>query len=135
MMTSPKYLVAKYIADVCRMEPRNIGVIAWVDGTVVARFAESPPKFIRDKRAYRNWLYLWKHKIGQPVIESSDHTLRATKESPDFLEVLKATGKDNYVLMDGGSVLEQVDDPNDLINYLFSTLVGEPPQKKDNIPY
>ncbi|MFH1921727.1 MAG: hypothetical protein ABIP48_17830 [Planctomycetota bacterium] len=124
-------LVVKYIADVWRMEPRNIGVIAWVNGRVVARFGERPPRFIRDKRAYNDWLYLWRHKIDQDVIESADHTIRATKDSPDFLNVLKATGRDNYVLMDGGSVLDRVDDANDLVEYLFEVLVGERPQKSE----
>ena len=96
-MSAPKYLVVKYIEDVWRMEPRNIGVIAWVNGDVVARFMQPAPKFIRDKRAYDDWLYLWEHKIAQDAIESADHTIKATKDSPDFLSVLKATGKDNVM--------------------------------------
>jgi hypothetical protein len=29
MNTAPRFLIAKYVEDVRRMEPRNIGVIPW----------------------------------------------------------------------------------------------------------
>ena len=39
-MNTPRDLLAKYIPDPLRMEPRNIGVVLWADGNVTAwRFA------------------------------------------------------------------------------------------------
>lgn len=38
-MNTPRYLIAKYIPDLRRMEPRNIGVIVWSPQGVAARFA------------------------------------------------------------------------------------------------
>ena len=37
-MNTPRYLLAKYIPDHLRMEPRNIGVVLWAEGNVTARF-------------------------------------------------------------------------------------------------
>ena len=37
-MNTPRYLLAKYIPDPLRMEPRNIGVVLWAEGNVAARF-------------------------------------------------------------------------------------------------
>ena len=45
MSELPNYLVAKYISDLHRMEPRNIGIIVWTRSAVSARFvAERPNK-------------------------------------------------------------------------------------------
>jgi hypothetical protein len=34
-MKTPRYLIANYIPDLRRMEPRNIGVVLWALGAVV----------------------------------------------------------------------------------------------------
>ena len=38
-MSTPRYLIAKYIPDLQRVEPQNIGVIVWAPGVAAARFA------------------------------------------------------------------------------------------------
>ena len=35
-MATPRFLIAKYAPDLRRMEPRNIGVIVWNEGTTAA---------------------------------------------------------------------------------------------------
>ena len=37
-MNTPKYLIAKYIPDLNRMEPRNIGIVVWSPEGIEARF-------------------------------------------------------------------------------------------------
>lgn len=67
-MSAVRYLVAKYVPDLRRMEPKNIGVVVWSDGVVAARFAaECPeksgtvddrcvPGFVRSLSAYKQWV-------------------------------------------------------------------------------
>ena len=66
LMAAPRLLIAKYVPDLRRMEPKNIGIIVWAaDGAVAARFAGEeingrytvkPPKIANSRKAYRDWL-------------------------------------------------------------------------------
>ena len=61
MKNLPKYLVAKYVSDPRRMEPRNIGVVLWASGRVAARFLESDEaEFVGDKKTYARWIDYWR---------------------------------------------------------------------------
>ena len=83
-----KFLVAKYIPNLKRMEPRNIGVIVWADGVVRSRFVgeKTPlPKHlgVKDKDNFRDWIQSWKSQIAKPVLEFSREK-NASRTSPEF---------------------------------------------------
>lgn len=131
----PKFLVAKYAPDVRRMEPRNFGIIVWSNGEVRAKFAGEDPGDlsnsrppgrlkVRDLDAYRQWLQSWRIKLGSDSLEyGRGETVH--RESPEFLNVLRQTGRGNYLLMDGGHLLHGIkhDDIDALVDYLYKELV------------
>jgi hypothetical protein len=125
----PHYLVAKYISDLQRMEPRNIGVVVWSPGNVAARFvAEKPgsagdidgrsvPAFVTSTTAYKQWVDFWRD------------LLRARPAAPGKLrnrwaETLKQTSRGNFWLAEGGVILDRrVEDVQLLADDLFVRLV------------
>jgi hypothetical protein len=130
MSDSPRYLVAKYISDLQRMEPRNIGVIVWSNNAVSARFAaekpdrpgeidgRSVPPFVTSMAAYKQWIDFWREVLAAKPL-GSGRTLR------NWSETLKRTSKGNFWLADGGVILQDVrsEDIGDVTNDLFQQLV------------
>ena len=64
---SARFLLAKHVPDLRRMEPRNIGVIVWAHGHVRARFAGDPgsskPKDAGPNSSYQEWVTYWRNQI------------------------------------------------------------------------
>ena len=126
MKNLPKYLVAKYVSDQRRMEPRNIGVVLWASGRVAARFLDSEQaEFVGDKKTYSRWVDYWQellHEGSIPVAAGASVPL----ESPAFLDEFRKTQKGNYLLYEGGYVTDKVK-PREMgaaAEYLFSQLVA-----------
>lgn len=106
-----KYYLAKYIPDMERHEPRNIGVILQQDSDVIFGFFEtdedSIPSFIRDNNAYVQWINFWKKEIS------------AGKSMKEICE----SSNGSYAICEAGILLDRVNDMNDAIDYLFKRLV------------
>lgn len=137
MTTLPRYLIAKYVPDVRRMEPENIGVILWTPRRVASRFRDAPPS-IHDKQTYHRWVTFWQRQIQQPElpIETDDETseLRVVaRNKPEFLDALRATQKGNYLLFDGGHVMERLRtaDVSAAVSFLYEELVAPPATRAD----
>ncbi len=125
---SPRYLVAKYIPDLQRMEPRNIGVIVWSGAGIFARFAaERPgkpteidgrtiPAFVASTAAYKQWVQFWRHLIVQAA---------SKRFADDWASALKGTSKGNFCLTEGGAILQDMSarELPELTDYLYSVLV------------
>ena len=62
-----QYLVAKYVPDIRRMEPRNIGVFVWMPGAISARFLQPDAvvPFVNEPETYNRWVRFWNEKIAQ----------------------------------------------------------------------
>ncbi len=124
----PQYLVAKYIPDPMRMEPRNIGVILWSAGRATARFLPaSAADFVPDKETYERWVRFWNVEIAKDVI----HPYRSRpvrKSNHKFLEGLQKTQEGQYALQGGGVLLDDVAaaDIDDALAFLFRELVVSP---------
>jgi len=135
-MRTPKYLVAKYIPDLERMEPRNIGVVVWSPEGIEARFAaEKPdnpgeidgrsiPSFVTSSNAYRQWIQFWRAELEKAEIEAADGTT-VPHGSPDFLSGLQSWNRGSFVLAEGGMLLDPVhaDDLTGLALHLYDWLV------------
>src|SRR5438874_1200397 len=104
-----RYLVAKYIADTWRMEPRNIGVIAVGATTWAARFVgESIAKpgqidgrslrGIGSLPAYRQWIRYWRG-----LLEQAPRT-----DVQSVIDRLLESAQGNFELAEGGALLDQV---------------------------
>ncbi|HKI38764.1 MAG TPA: hypothetical protein VKA46_43345 [Gemmataceae bacterium] len=138
-MNAVRYLVAKYVPDLRRMEPRNVGVVVWAGGEVVARFAaERPdqpgtvddrcaPSFVRSLSAYKQWVRFWRKELEKAAVRPLRGGEPVPRSSPDFLKVLAATGRGNFLLMDGGLLLDPVTEGElpQLADYLYKALVAE----------
>jgi hypothetical protein len=151
---TPRYAVAKYIPDLWRYEPRNIGVVVWSPDGVVARFlgegthhanqhSAIDKRSLRDKidhpEVYEQWIAYWRKQIAKEAIASfADGRVLVPRQSPEFLDVLRQSGRDNYILTGGGMVLDHVPANNlqRLLADLFAMLVhdnvhGEAPKKQE----
>lgn len=146
-MNATKYLLAKYIADLHRFEPRNVGVIVWSPGGVEARFlAEFPgrpgevdgrsiPGFVTSPSAYKQWVRYWRDAVSGPSFKPLSGGEVLSVSSPAFLEALQQTGRGNFVLVDAGVVLDAVSEEElpTLADQLFAQLVeaGTPEEPRD----
>jgi hypothetical protein len=135
-MNTPRYLIAKYIGDLRRVEPRNIGVILWTPNGIAARFlaeksgregevdGRSIPSFVTSVSAYKQWIEFWRAELDKSEIESVDEAgKKAALGDPSYLDILMNSSKGNFVLVDGGFLLDPVEDVDDAVDFLFSTLV------------
>jgi len=138
-MMPVRYLVAKYLPDLRRMEPRNIGVIVWSGGEVAARFlaerseqsgevdGRSVPGFITSLSAYKQWVHFWRNQLEKTAIRPLEGGEAVPRSSSDFLTVLSSTSKGNFHLVESGMLLDAVDvgELPQVADYLFSSLVEE----------
>lgn len=134
MSNVPRYLVAKYISDLHRMEPRNIGIIVWTESAVAARFvAERPdkpgdidgrsiPAFVTSMAAYKQWVTFWRNELKAKPSRSGRILQR-------WSEHLRHTSRANFWLAEGGTVLHEVgaEDIDEIANDLFQELVEPVP--------
>ncbi len=142
-MSTPRYLVAKYIPDLQRFEPRNVGVVVWSPEGVAARFlAEKPgrpgevdgrgvPAFVASAPAYRQWIRFWRAELARPEITALKGGKRVPRKAPEFLEALRSNNRGNFVLAEGGFLLDPVrpEELPGLADKLFGQLVeGGPPE-------
>lgn len=136
-MSTARYLVAKYVPDMWRMEPRNIGVIVWTSNGVNARFlAEYPerlgivdgrriPTYVNNPSAFRQWVAYWRSTIERSRLEPPNGGTPIPREAPEYLDALRMTARGNFLLADGGMTLDEVDQHEiiDLVNQLYTMLV------------
>lgn len=137
MVSGPRYLIAKYIPDLIRMEPRNIGVVVWSLDGIEARFlGEKPnhpgnvdgrslPAFISNLGAYKQWLRFWRTELAKEAVDTISGDDAISRTSPAFLEALMSWNKGNFVLNEGGYGLDYVeaDDLGEFTDYLYRMLV------------
>lgn len=130
MSDSPRYLVAKYVSDLQRMEPKNIGIIVWTNTAVSARFAaeklnipgeidgRSIPPFVTSMAAYKQWVDFWRNELEAKP-------LRAGRSLERWSDNLKQTGRGNFWLAEGGVILQDVrtEEIQHVTNDLFHKLV------------
>ena len=136
-MNATKYLLVKYIPDVHRFEPRNIGVILWSPLGVEARFvAEHPtrpgevdgrsiPNFVTSASAYKQWVRYWRDAISAAAIQPLRGGELVSASSPVFIEALQQTSRGNFAVVDAGSILDAVNEEElpTVANQLFAQLV------------
>lgn len=142
-MSVPRYLVAKYVPDPLRMEPRNIGVVVWSDGQIAARFLGEngseasrirvPSRLrVSDRRLYEQWIRYWRQQMSMPSLSRGPDGMAAGRETPEFLEALASKSQLGYMLVDGGIVRKEIG-PHELkevVSDLFEVLVMEESDRK-----
>lgn len=138
-MKTTNYFLAKYIPDMHRFEPRNIGVIVWSPLGIEARFlaensqrpgevdGRSIPGFVTSASAYKQWVRYWREALSSASIRPIGGGEIIPASSPAFLEALQKTSKGNFVIAEAGRVLDEVgeDELAAVASQLFSQLVLE----------
>jgi len=136
-MTATKYLLAKYIPDLPRFEPRNIGVIVWCEDGVEARLlaeyrdrlgevdGRSIPTFVTSSNAYRQWIRSWRKAVSGETFTPSGHAEPIAVTSPEFVDALVRTSRGNFVITEAGELLDRVteDELPAVADQLFASLV------------
>ena len=136
MKNATQILIAKYAADLIRMEPRNAGVVVWSPEGIVARFlGEQSDGKVRapgivpkeDRHAYKEWISYWRIMLSKDEIKS-DSGERIHKSSPDFIRILQSKSKSSFMLVDAGFMRGTVNanELSEIANECFDTLVQEP---------
>lgn len=135
-MSTPRFLIAKYAPDLRRMEPRNIGVIVWNEGTVVAKFLGDSGDSLRrlhlnSSRVYKEWIDFWRAEINKPKLRLSSHG-DVDRTSPEFVDAILSTSRQNFMLVDGGFLLESLatSETENLAADLFREFVEEPSKQQ-----
>ena len=117
-MNKAQYLIAKYVPDLFRNEPVNIGVVVWIDGSVAYRFIGQRSdgtingQIVRDRfrslANYKQWVESWvRIATSQEVIFKEKKQL-IKKTSPEFLSAMATHGRGNFILEQDGELLEDV---------------------------
>ncbi len=142
-MGRPTYLIAKYVPDLFRNEPINVGVILWIGGRVGARFLSerngkidlrAAPSQIVSKPTYKQWVSTWRKLIESDSAKVIGTPQVISKADPGFLDAIKTTGQGNYVLEKGGQLLEDVkgSEFTDVLDYLFERLIEDRTEEIQN---
>lgn len=142
-MGTARYLVAKYVPDIYRNEPVNIGVLTWIDGRVCSRFLGQKNDGTIDGRAagisgriksaqnYKQWIESWVTRLQGSHLQTREHGV-VKSDSSEFLTALATYGGGNYLLESGGEIMDEPspDEVSSVTDYLFNTLVGIPDEKE-----
>jgi hypothetical protein len=143
-MSATRFLLVKYIADLHRFEPRNIGVVVCSPKGAEARFTgeysdrpgevdgRSIPSFVTSGNAYKQWIRYWREALlaGRVTVPESGAIVDVT--SPGFAEALQQTSRGNFVVADSGTVLDDgsADELPAVADQLFGQLVDTKPMEE-----
>lgn len=110
-MTQARFAVAKYIPDLQRNEPRNIGVLVWTPEAVGARFigeringtieGRTVAPLVPDVSVYKRWVSYWRTQLENEFIDSPYEPEPIPHTSERFLEALNVSGPSHFVLSVG----------------------------------
>lgn len=124
---APRFLIAKYVRDLDRMEPRNIGVFLWARGSISAKFLEdgAAAAFVSEMDVYSRWVKYWTKAIATGQIQPR-RGAPVPISDPASLDALLATQKGNYILTDAGELMESIRkrDSSKAVEFLFRELVA-----------
>lgn len=108
------YLIAKYVDDLARNEPKNVGVIAYDGVDMIARFDGEDDKGRMDLRraknvrnatqTFRAWVDYWRAAIDEP--RTLDHSLQdASPGDERVADYLLRLPSQDFYLERGGAIL------------------------------
>jgi len=132
-MSDPSYLyqIIRYVPDLRRMEPQNIGILVQSQFGVTCRlwnhFRPLGDRGDFDYANFRKWREFFEAEINGRQIKM----FQPQRESSEFLEYLQARCKGNYVLSRPLHVEMQTDKLEVVRDYLYETLVRSPEEESE----
>ena len=125
------YQIIRYVPDLRRMEPQNIGVLVQGQSGVTCRlwtrFRPLGDKPDFDYANFRKWREFFDAEINGPQIKM----FQPPRESPEFLEYLQSRCKGNYILTRPLLVAMQAEDIDEVRDYLYETVVRSPEEEPE----
>jgi hypothetical protein len=125
------YQIIRYVADLRRMEPRNIGVIAQgglqVSLRLWTRFRPGDEKPDFDFANFRKWREFFEAEVNGPQIA----LFQPPRHSPAFLEYLQSRCKGNYIVTSPLHISMQTDNIQEVTDYLYQSLVRSPDEEHE----
>jgi hypothetical protein len=128
------YFIAKYVDDLARNEPDNVGVVVFDGESIVARFdGEDDAEHIDLRKvrhrisgshAYRAWVHYWREAIKNPTSVGGQES-----DTPaDILQQLVESASRDFYLELGGTILLDADERSleDTARELYERVVREP---------
>jgi hypothetical protein len=119
-----KWYIAKYLPDVRRGEPKNVGIVLYSQGRATARFIGQTDGDSIDGRSarwagsqenYKAWVHRWSHTASQVRTEEAFDAMRST-----------IPGSSYYLEKGGEYLVAGSHDASEVIQALFVELVDEP---------
>lgn len=115
-MNRPTFYVAKFIPDLIRNEPRNVGVILWTSGRLTARFLGEvgeggqglDSRFLRgltSANSYRRWVTYLRNQLNS-LTES------LCPDPGEVFSTLSSKLNEAFFLVEGGMLFEDVKEVN-----------------------
>jgi hypothetical protein len=132
-MTEQEYLyqIIRYIPDLRRMEPQNIGVLVQGESGVTCRlwthFRPLGDKPDFDYSNFRKWREFFELEVNGPQI----NMFQPTRESPEFLEYLQSRCKGSYTVTRPLHVAMETSRIEEVRDYLYDTLVRSPEEEHE----
>jgi hypothetical protein len=126
-----RYLIVRYISDLARSEPKNIGVILASPQGLMAKFLgerdnkldlRSVRSLVSHTPTYKQWIDYWRHVMSQEI------------EPEKKLDQVLASSRGNYIVSEGDVVYLPPDianDPHRTLSHLFYLMVSEFPQQEE----
>jgi len=125
-----RYQILRYIADLRRMEPENIGIIIQNADEVSCRFhTHLGGRRGFDHHNYRLWREFFETEIQGPPVP----VFQPDRASVDFLEYLQERCSGNYSLTRPLDLVLDTDNIKVAERYLFDTLVLTPDDEEKSI--
>lgn len=124
------YQIIRYVADLSRMEPRNIGVLVQGQSQLKCRLwshfhpGDDKPDF--DQANFRKWRDFFEEEVNGPQIA----LFQPPRHSPEFLEYLQSRCRGNYIVTRPLHVAMRTEDIDEVTTYLYEKLVRSPEEPK-----
>lgn len=132
-MSNPSYLyqIIRYVRDLRRMEPQNIGVVVQGEFGLAFRlwnnFRPMGDRGDFDYANFRKWREFFEAEINGRQIKM----FQPPRESAEFLDYLQSRCKGNYLLTRPLQVEMQTENVEGVRDYLYETLVRSPEEEAE----
>src|SRR5258706_189055 len=126
------YQIIRYVADLRRMEPQNIGVLVQSDSQVKCRmWFHFVPKGDKakdfDYANFRKWREFFEDEVNGPQIA----LFQPDRHTREFLEYLQSRCKGNYIVTPPLHVAMQTNNIEEVTDYLYEMLVRSPEEEPE----
>jgi hypothetical protein len=125
------YQIIRYVADLRRMEPKNIGVIVQGQSDLKLRLwthfrpGDDKPDF--DYANFRKWREFFEEEVNGPQIP----LFQPPRYSPEFLEYLQSRCRGNYIVTRPLQLEVATEDIDEVTQSLYETIVRSPEEEQE----